>query len=177
MANQGNVVEASAILSYAVFQINHIAMTAANQMGGNEAEGVVTFATFLKMLSKGKDGNSPLPPAVIGLYVDRCHFHLQMTTTNHANARFDAGVQLGLRTFGAAIDFVSAAAFALPLTVLVGLFYRLTVLYMASRIIVDMKKTKQSSSYEQKIPRSSSQQELNALSLKEESAVRRFFHS
>jgi hypothetical protein len=65
--NQGNVIETSLILSYAVFQINHIAMTAANQMGGNE--GVVTFRSFLKMLSLGKNGSPPLPPAVIGLYV------------------------------------------------------------------------------------------------------------
>ncbi|KAK4047349.1 hypothetical protein OIO90_006208 [Microbotryomycetes sp. JL221] len=65
----------------------------------------------------GKNGNPPLPPALLE----------QISS-------------LASHTLGAGIEFVNAASSALPLPVLVGLFYRVTVLYASSRVVLALKR-------------------------------------
>lgn len=52
----------------------------------------------------------------------------------------DAISSLATHTFGAGVEFVTAASSALPVPVLVGLFYRVAVLYAATRIILALKR-------------------------------------
>uniref|UniRef100_A0A0K3C831 BY PROTMAP: gi/472583985/gb/EMS21601.1/ ICE2 family protein [Rhodosporidium toruloides NP11] gi/647400374/emb/CDR45769.1/ RHTO0S11e04566g1_1 [Rhodosporidium toruloides] n=1 Tax=Rhodotorula toruloides TaxID=5286 RepID=A0A0K3C831_RHOTO len=49
-------------------------------------------------------------------------------------------VVLQSRTFGAGVEFVMAASSALPFSVLVTLFYRVAVLYLATRIVLALKR-------------------------------------
>lgn len=52
----------------------------------------------------------------------------------------DAISTLASHTLGAGVEFVTAASSALPLPVLVGLFYRVAVLYASTRIILTLKR-------------------------------------
>ncbi|GAA98403.1 uncharacterized protein L969DRAFT_61585 [Mixia osmundae IAM 14324] len=45
-------------------------------------------------------------------------------------------------TFGQGLDFISAASSALPLPVIVGLVYRIVILYGAGRVVIAMKRAK-----------------------------------
>jgi len=110
-ASKGNVVETSLILAYAVFQIFHLSNRPEMYSGG-------ILQQVLR--SPGTNGHPPLPPLVL--------------------QSLDAISSLVSHTFGAGVDFVTAAASALPLPVLVGLFYRVAAMYAASRIILALKR-------------------------------------
>ncbi|KAM0752698.1 ICE2-domain-containing protein [Meredithblackwellia eburnea MCA 4105] len=115
---KGNVVETSLMLAYAVFQIFHLS---------NRPE-MYTAGIWQQVIrSTGKNGHPPLPPLVL--------------------QSLDAISGLVRHTVGAGVEFVSAVSSALPLPVLVGLFYRIAVLYAASRIILALKK--QNEGYEE----------------------------
>ncbi|ORY78032.1 ICE2-domain-containing protein [Leucosporidium creatinivorum] len=108
---KGTVVETSLLLAYAVFQIFHLSSRPQMYSAG-----------LLQQVFRapGKNGNPPLPPLVL--------------------QSLDAISSLASHTFGAGVEFVTAASSALPLPVLVGLFYRVAVMYAASRIILALKR-------------------------------------
>ncbi|KAI5477154.1 ICE2 family protein [Pseudohyphozyma bogoriensis] len=110
-AQKGNVVETSLILAYAVFQIFHLSSRPEMYSAG-------LWQQFLR--SPGTNGHPPLPPLVL--------------------QSLSAVSSLVSHTFGAGVEFVTAASSALPLPVLVGLFYRVAVMYAASRIILALKR-------------------------------------
>ncbi|SCV70360.1 BQ2448_1754 [Microbotryum intermedium] len=108
---KGTVVETSLVMAYAVFQIFHLANRPAMYSGGLLRDVLHT---------PGSNGHPPLPPVVL--------------------KSLDRISTLATQTFGAGVEFIIAASSALPLPVLVGLFYRVTVLYAASRIILALKR-------------------------------------
>lgn len=110
-AQRGNVVETSLVLAYAVFQIFHLSSRPEMYSAG-------LWQQILR--APGTNGHPPLPPVVL--------------------QSLDAISSLVSHTFGAGVEFVSAASSALPLPVLVGLFYRVAVMYAASRIILALKR-------------------------------------
>ncbi|KAM0786673.1 hypothetical protein ACM66B_002121 [Microbotryomycetes sp. NB124-2] len=109
--HKGNVLETSLVMAYAVFQIFHLSNRPQLYSGG-----------LLKSVFRapGKNGNPPLPPALL--------------------EQLDKISSLASHTLGAGVEFVNAASSALPLPVLVGLFYRVTVLYAASRVVLALKR-------------------------------------
>ncbi|SGY14801.1 BQ5605_C013g07106 [Microbotryum silenes-dioicae] len=108
---KGTVIETSLVMAYAVFQIFHLANRPAMYSGGLLRDVLQT---------PGSNGHPPLPPVVL--------------------KSLDRISTLATQTFGAGVEFIIAASSALPLPVLVGLFYRVTVLYAASRIILALKR-------------------------------------
>ncbi|GAA5934943.1 Ice2p [Sporobolomyces koalae] len=110
---KGNVVETSLMLAYAVFQIFHLSARPQMYSGG-----------ILKHVLKapGTNGHPPLPPVVL--------------------QSLDALSSAVSQTFGAGVEFVQAASSAIPIHVLVGLFYRVAVLYAATRIVLTLKRDK-----------------------------------
>ncbi|GAA5881504.1 hypothetical protein JCM16303_005681 [Sporobolomyces ruberrimus] len=110
---KGNVVETSLMLAYAVFQIFHLSARPQMYSGG-----------ILKHVLKasGTNGHPPLPPVVL--------------------QSLDALSSAVSQTFGAGVEFVQAASSAIPIHVLVGLLYRVAVLYAATRIVLTLKRQK-----------------------------------
>ncbi|KAK4336040.1 ICE2 family protein [Rhodotorula toruloides] len=110
---KGNVIETSLMLAYAVFQIFHLSSRPQMYTGG-----------LLKHVLKapGTNGHPPLPPVVL------------QSRVKIANISLDAVSSAVSQTFGAGVEFVMAASSALPFSVLVTLFYRVAVLYLATRI-------------------------------------------
>ncbi|GAA5973174.1 hypothetical protein JCM11641_006306 [Rhodosporidiobolus odoratus] len=108
---KGNPIETSLMLAYAVFQIFHLSSRPQMYTGG-----------LLKHVLKapGSNGHPPLPPVVL--------------------QSLEAISSLASQTFGAGVEFVTAASSALPLSVLVLLFYRVTALYAATRIVLALKR-------------------------------------
>ncbi|GAA6059839.1 hypothetical protein JCM10212_003751 [Sporobolomyces blumeae] len=108
---RGNVVETSLMLAYVVFQIFHLSARPQMYSGG-----------ILKHVlnAPGSNGHPPLPPVVL--------------------QSLDAISSAVSQTFGAGVEFVQAAASAIPIHVLVGLFYRVAVLYAATRIVLTLKR-------------------------------------
>ncbi|GAA5873608.1 hypothetical protein JCM3774_004989 [Rhodotorula dairenensis] len=108
---KGNVIESSLMLAYAVFQIFHLSSRPQMYTGGLLSH--VFRAT-------GTNGHPPLPPVVL--------------------QSLDAISKAVSQTFGAGVEFVMAASSALPFSVLVTLFYRVAVLYAATRIVLNLKR-------------------------------------
>ncbi|KWU42714.1 ICE2-domain-containing protein, partial [Rhodotorula sp. JG-1b] len=108
---KGNVIESSLMLAYAVFQIFHLSSRPQMYTGGLLSH--VFRAT-------GTNGHPPLPPVVLQSCVS-----LSLSVS---------------QTFGAGVEFVMAASSALPFSVLVTLFYRVAVLYAATRIVLNLKR-------------------------------------
>ncbi|BGP34506.1 hypothetical protein JCM10296v2_006328 [Rhodotorula toruloides] len=108
---KGNVIETSLMLAYAVFQIFHLSSRPQMYTGG-----------LLKHVleAPGTNGHPPLPPVVL--------------------QSLDAVSSAVSQTFGAGVEFVMAASSALPFSVLVTLFYRVAVLYLATRIVLALKR-------------------------------------
>ncbi|BGP19128.1 hypothetical protein JCM10213_005631 [Rhodosporidiobolus nylandii] len=108
---RGSPIETALMLAYAVFQIFHLSSRPQMYTGG-----------LLKHVLKapGSNGHPPLPPVVL--------------------ASLEAISSLASQTFGAGVEFVMAASSALPFSVLVLLFYRVTVLYAATRIVLALKR-------------------------------------
>ncbi|CEQ42925.1 SPOSA6832_04799 [Sporobolomyces salmonicolor] len=108
---KGNVIETSLMLAYAVFQIFHLSSRPQMYSGG-----------LLKHVLKapGTNGHPPLPPVVL--------------------QSLDAISSAVSQTFGAGVEFVMAASSAVPIHVLVGLFYRVAVLYAATRTVLALKR-------------------------------------
>ncbi|GAA5984904.1 hypothetical protein JCM10908_002444 [Rhodotorula pacifica] len=109
--HKGNVIETSLMLAYAVFQIFHLSSRPQMYTGGLLSH--VFRAT-------GTNGHPPLPPVVL--------------------QSLDAVSRAVSQTFGAGVEFVMAASSALPFSVLVTLFYRVAVLYAATRIVLNLKR-------------------------------------
>ncbi|KAL8277695.1 hypothetical protein RQP46_009968 [Phenoliferia psychrophenolica] len=97
--------------SYAVFQIFHLSSRPEMYSAG-------IWQQIIR--SPGTNGHPPLPPLVL--------------------RSLDAISSLATHTVGAGVEFVTAVSSALPLPVLVGLFYRVAVMYAASRIVLALKK-------------------------------------
>ncbi|GAA6039287.1 hypothetical protein JCM8097_003245 [Rhodosporidiobolus ruineniae] len=108
---KGNPIETSLMLAYAVFQIFHLSSRPQMYTGG-----------LLKHVLKapGTNGHPPLPPVVL--------------------QSLEAIKSFAAQTFGAGVEFVLAASSALPFSVLVLLFYRVMVLYAATRIVLALKR-------------------------------------
>ncbi|BGP57405.1 hypothetical protein JCM8202v2_005046 [Rhodotorula sphaerocarpa] len=109
--HKGNVIESSLMLAYAVFQIFHLSSRPQMYTGGLLSH--VFRAT-------GTNGHPPLPPVVL--------------------QSLDAVRKAVSQTFGAGVEFVVAASSAVPFSVLVTLFYRVAVLYAATRIVLNLKR-------------------------------------
>ncbi|GAA5864256.1 hypothetical protein JCM8547_001309 [Rhodosporidiobolus lusitaniae] len=109
--HQGNVIEASLQLAYAVFQIFHLSSRPQMYSGG-----------LLRHVFKahGANGHPPLPPVLL--------------------ESLEAVTRFASQTFGAAVDFAMAASSALPFSVIVLLFYRVLVLYAATRVVLALKR-------------------------------------
>ncbi|GJN93524.1 hypothetical protein Rhopal_006581-T1 [Rhodotorula paludigena] len=108
---KGNVIETSLMLAYAVFQIFHLSSRPQMYTAG-----------LLKHVFKapGSNGHPPLPPVVL--------------------QSLDAISSAVSQTFGAGVEFVMAASSALPFSVIVTLFYRVAVLYAATRVVLALKR-------------------------------------
>ncbi|GAA5825841.1 hypothetical protein JCM11251_000022 [Rhodosporidiobolus azoricus] len=108
---KGNPIETALMLAYAVFQIFHLSSRPQMYTGG-----------LLKHVLKapGTNGHPPLPPVVL--------------------QSLEAISSLASQTFGAGVEFVMAASSALPFSVIVLLFYRVLVLYAATRVVLRLKR-------------------------------------
>ncbi|BGP50771.1 hypothetical protein JCM10450v2_006697 [Rhodotorula kratochvilovae] len=109
---KGNVIETALMLAYAVFQIFHLSMNRPQMY----------TAGLLKHVFKapGTNGHPPLPPVVL--------------------QSLDAVTSAVSQTFGAGVEFVMAASSALPFSVIVTLFYRVAVMYAATRVVLALKR-------------------------------------
>ncbi|GAA6025499.1 hypothetical protein JCM10207_003382 [Rhodosporidiobolus poonsookiae] len=108
---KGNPIETSLMLAYAVFQIFHLSSRPQMYTGG-----------LLKhvLRAPGTNGHPPLPPVVL--------------------QSLEAISSLASQTFGAGVEFVMAASSALPFSVIVTLFYRVLVMYAATRVVLALKR-------------------------------------
>ncbi|GAA5903597.1 hypothetical protein JCM8208_003634 [Rhodotorula glutinis] len=111
---KGNVIETALMLAYAVFQIFHLSLNRPQMY----------TAGILKHVFKapGTNGHPPLPPVVL--------------------RSLDAVTSAVSQTFGAGVEFVMAASSALPFSVIVTLFYRVFVMYAATRVVLALKRRK-----------------------------------
>ncbi|GAA6053593.1 hypothetical protein JCM3770_001543 [Rhodotorula araucariae] len=109
---KGNVIETALMLAYTVFQIFHLSMNRPQMY----------TAGLLKHVFKapGTNGHPPLPPVVL--------------------QSLDAVTSAVSQTFGAGVEFVMAASSALPFSVIVTLFYRVAVMYAATRVVLALKR-------------------------------------
>ncbi|GAA5843377.1 hypothetical protein JCM9279_002082 [Rhodotorula babjevae] len=108
---KGNVIETALMLAYAVFVFFHLS---------NRPQ--MYTAGLLKHVFKapGTNGHPPLPPVVL--------------------QSLDAVTSAVSQTFGAGVEFVMAASSALPFSVIVTLFYRVFVMYAATRVVLALKR-------------------------------------
>ncbi|TNY18308.1 ICE2-domain-containing protein [Rhodotorula diobovata] len=109
---KGNVIETALMLAYVTFQVFHLSMHRPQMY----------TAGLLKHVFKapGTNGHPPLPPVVL--------------------QSLDAVTSAVSQTFGAAVDFFMTASSALPFSVIVTLFYRVFVMYAATRVVLALKR-------------------------------------